>query len=133
MRKAAGIILIISGIVGLIGLVMGLTGIYLHLLPYLHLILPRIVSIALLVAGGVFCLRRRYWRACLASALLAVFIGISSTIDYLRYIATHNLGPLSDGPSSVVWGTWILLLGAVISTIFICLRKSEWQAQEIQG
>ena len=127
MRIAAGIILIISGIVGLIGLLMSLTGIYLHLLPYLPRILWRIVSIALLVAGGVFCLKRRYWRACLASALLALFIGISSTIDYLRYIATNRFGPLSDGPISMFWGIWILLLGAVISTIFICLRKKEWQ------
>jgi len=127
MRKAAGVILIISGIVGLVGLVMGLTGIYSHLLPYLHLILLRIVSIALLVTGGVFCLKRRYWGACLAAALLALFIGISSTIDYLRYIATHMLGPLSDGPVSMIWGTWILLLGAVISTVFIFVKKREWQ------
>lgn len=126
MRRAAGIILIISGTVGLIGLVFVLTGTYSHLLPYLHLILWRIVLVAILVAGGVFCLRRRYWRACLASALVALFIGISSTIDYLRYVATHNVRLLPGGPISMTWGIWILLLGAVISAIFICLRKSEW-------
>jgi len=131
MRKAAGILLIISGIVGLIGLVISLTGIYVDLLPYLHLILWRIISTALLVAGGVFCLKRRYWGACLASALFALFIGVSSTIDYLRYTATPNLGLLSSGPIPMTWGIWILLLGAVVSTIFICLRKSEWQ--EIKG
>lgn len=130
MRKAAGVILIISGIVGLIGLVMSLTGIYVELLRYLHLILWRIGSGALLVIGGVFCLKKRYWGPCLASALLALFIGISSTIDYLRYIATHMLGPLSDGPVSMIWGTWILLLGAVISTVFIYLRKSEWSESQ---
>ena len=130
MRIAAGIILIISGTVGLIGLVISLTGIYVNLLPYLPSILWRIVSVTLLVAGGVFCLRRWYWRACLASALLALFIGISSTIDYLRYVATHKLGPLSDGPISMTWGIWILLLGAVISTIFICLTRKEWQKSQ---
>jgi hypothetical protein len=130
MRKAAGIILIISGIVGLIGLVIVLTGIYSHLLPYLHVILLRIVSSALLVAGGVFCLKRRYWVACLASALFALFIGIASTIDYLRYIATYKFGPLSDGPISMTWGIWILLLGAVISTVFIFVKKKEWQKSQ---
>jgi hypothetical protein len=27
---------------------------------------------------------------------------------------------------SLAWGAWILLLAGVISTIFVCLRKSEW-------
>ena len=124
MRQAAGILLIIFGIFGLIGLAISLTGVYVELLRYLHLILWRIGSAALLISGGVFCLQRRYWRACLASALVALLIGISSTIDYLRYITT-NIGPL--GPISMTWGIWILLLGAVISTIFICLRRGEWQ------
>ena len=124
MRIAAAIILIISGIAGLIGLVMSLTGIYVELLRYLHLILWRIGSAALLISGGVFCLQRRYWGACMASALVALLIGISSTIDYLRYITT-NIGPL--GPISMTWGIWILLLGAVISTIFIIRRKKEWK------
>jgi len=126
MRKAAGIILISLGIFGLVGLVMSLStsNIYVELLRYLHLILWRIGSGALLVIGGVFCLRRRYWRACLASALFALFfIGIPSTIDYVRYIGTH-MGPLGRIP--MTWGIWILLLGAVISTIFIIRRKKEW-------
>jgi hypothetical protein len=129
MRKAAGIILIISGIVGLVGVVMSLStsNIYIELLDYLHLILWRIGSGAFLIVGGVFCLRRKYWGACLAAALFAVgFIGIPSTIDYFRYVATHKLGPLSDGPISMTWGIWIVLLGAVISTIFIIRRKKEW-------
>ena len=119
--------MIILGIVGLIGLVMSLSGIYVELLRYPYLILWRIGSAALIVSGGVFCLKRKYWGPCLASALFALFIGISSTIDHLRYIATNRFGPLSDGPISMIWGTWILLLGAVISTVFISLKKKEWQ------
>ena len=125
MRKAAGIILIILGMIGLIGLVLNLSNSGIDL-PFLFVILWRIGSAALLVSGGVFCLKRKYWRACLASALFTLFIGISSTIDYLRYVATHKLGPLSDGPISMTWGIWIVLLGAVISTIFIIRRKKEW-------
>jgi hypothetical protein len=129
MRKAAGIMLIISGVVGLVGLVMTLntSNIYVELLSYLHLILWRIGSGAFLVIGGVFCLRRRYWGACLATALVSLFIGISSTIDYVRYIET-NMRPL--GRISMTWGIWILLLGAVISTIFIIRRKKEWQQSQ---
>jgi hypothetical protein len=129
MRQAGGIILIALGMIGLIGLVVGVShsGVYLSLLPR---VLWRIGSGALLVAGGVFCLRRRYWGLCLASALFALFIGISSTIDNLRYISANRMGPLWDGPVGMVWGTWIVLLGAVISTIFISLTKKEWQKSQ---
>ena len=126
MRIAAGIVLIISGIVGIVGVVMSLStsNIYIELLRYLHLILWRIGSGAFLVIGGVFCLRRKYWGACLAAALFAVgFIGIPSTIDYVTYIGT-NITPF--GPIAMTWGIWIVLLGAVISTIFIIRRKKEW-------
>ena len=128
MRRAAGIILMVLGIVGLIGLVIVTSNIYVELPRYLYLILWRIGSAALLVIGGVFCLRRRYWRACLASALFALLIGISSTVDYLmiilRHITTYRMG--QAGPISMTWGIWILLLGAIISIIFIIRRKKEW-------
>jgi len=126
MRRAAGIILIILGIVGLIGLVRNLSnsGIY---LPVLFVILWRIGSGALLVTGGVFCLKRRYWGPCLASALLALLIGISSTIDMLRYMTTNRMGPVWPGGIALTWGIWIMVLGAVISIVFISLKKKEWQ------
>jgi hypothetical protein len=126
MRKAAGIILIISGVLGLIGLVIFLTGND-EVLRYIHFILWHIISITLLVAGGAFCLRKRYWRECLASALLALFMGLSSTIDYLRYIAAIRAGLFYGGGMSLAWGFWILLLVGVISIIFICLKRKEWQ------
>ena len=128
MRTAAGIILIAMGVVGLIGLVMSLSGVYVELPRYAYLILWRIGSAALLVIGGVYCLRRRYWRACLASALFALFIGVSSTIGYLSHIARNRIGPPWEGPISWTWGIWILLLGAVISTVFISLKRKEWQS-----
>ena len=128
MIKAAGIILIISGVLGLIGLVIGLIGIYVELLRYIHLILWRIISITVLVAGGVFCLRRRYWRECLATALLALFIGLSSTIDYLRYIAASGAGLFYDGRVfPMVWGAWILLFAGIISIIFIYRKRKGWR------
>lgn len=129
MRIAAGIILISLGVFGIVGLIMGLSnsGVYAELLRYILPILGRIASGALLVAGGVFCLKRRYWGACLASALVALLIGIPSTIDYVRWIKT-GMGP--SGPISMTWGIWILLLGAVISTIFISLTKKEWQKSQ---
>jgi len=118
MRRAAGIILIILGMIGLIGLVLNLSnsGIY---LPFLFVILWRIGSGALLVTGGVFCLRRRYWGPCLASALLALFIGIYSVVEMLLNV----LHPMA-------WGIWIMALGAVISIVFISLKKKEWQKSQ---
>jgi hypothetical protein len=124
MRKAAGIILIVSGIVGAIGLVIHLTGIYFELPRTLYIILWRIASAALLISGGVFCLRRRYWRVCLASAAVAVFIGAVSTIDYLRSIVIGR--PLVRELVNFSWGVWILLVAGVIAVIFITRRRREW-------
>jgi len=122
MRKAAGIILIILGMIGLIGLVRALSDSGVDP-SSLGVILWRIASGALLVIGGVFCLRRRYWPACLASALLALFIGISSTISSLQL-------PPPVGPLFMTWGTWIMIGGAAISTIFIIRRRKDWQKSQ---
>ena len=127
MRIAAGIILISLGTVGLAGLVISLTYIPSELLRLIFPILGRIASGVLLVAGGVFCLRKRYWGACLASALVALLIGIPSTIDYVRWVQTA-MWPLEL--ISMTWGIWILLLGAVISTIFIAVTKKQWQKSQ---
>jgi hypothetical protein len=118
MRKTAGIILIILGMWGLIGLITVL--IFLSapgMNPYLPFFLWRIICAPFFVIGGVFCLRKKYWRVCLASALLAVFIGIAIIV-----------APLLEGRYFfIAWENWIRVLGAVISTLFIFLTKKEWQ------
>ena len=118
MRKTAGIILIILGMWGLIGLITVL--IFLSapgMNPYLPFFLWRIICAPFFVIGGVFCLRKKYWRVCLASTLLAVFIGIAEVV-----------APLVEGRYFfMTWQTWILALGGLISTIFISLRKKAWQ------
>jgi len=118
MRKAAGIMLIILGMWGLIGLISGIIVLSdSGMNPYLPFFLWRIICIPFFVIGGVFCLRKKYWRVCLASALLAVFIGIAIVV-----------APLLEGRHFfMAWQTWILVLGALIATIFISLRKREWQ------
>jgi hypothetical protein len=81
MRKAAGIILIILGMWGLTGLIGGIIILSdSDMNPYLPFFLWRIICIPFFVIGGVFCLRKKYLRVCLASALLAVFIGIAVVV-----------------------------------------------------
>ncbi len=118
MRKAAGIILIILGMWGLYGLIVGIIITSDSVWnPYLPFFLWRIICAPFFVIGGVFCLRKKYWRVCLASALLAVFIGIAIIV-----------APLLEGRYFfIAWETWIRVLGAVISTLFISLTKKEWQ------
>ena len=122
MRKAAGIILIIFGALGVISLVILLTGLVntFSFIPVLMLptILLEIVPSAFFVIGGVFCLRRKYWRVCLASASFAALIGIF-------VVVTLSLGRaifLGEG-----WIPWIAVLAAVISVIFISRTRKEWQ------
>jgi hypothetical protein len=120
MRKAAGIILIVSGALGLIGLVRFLAGLVstLSFVSAVPTILLEIAPIAFFIIGGAFCLGRKHWRVCLASASLAASIGIF-------LLVTLSLGRailLGRG-----WISWIGVLAAIISVIFISLSRREWQ------
>jgi len=121
MRKAAGIILLILVVFGLVTTiihVIDLIGFPSHSLldmlwPFVY---TRIVWGGFFVAAGVLCLKRKYWGLCLATALFGFLSPIPVVVE-----------PLLRGIFiSAFWETWILIIGALISTIFICLRKSEW-------
>jgi len=122
MRKAAGIILIIFGALGVISVVILLTGLVntFSFIPVFMVptILLEIVPSGFFVIGGVFCLRRRYWRVCLASASFAALIGIFVVVALLLGSAIF----LAEA-----WIPWIAVLAAVISVIFISLTRKEWQ------
>ena len=75
-----------------------------------------IVYGALFVTGGILCIGKRYWGLCLISALLALVGGIYTVVQALWL-----------GYSLLTWETWILVVGAVIATIFISLTKHEWE------
>ncbi len=127
MRIAAGIILIILGVLNVPGLLV-LRGLVLSLI-FSHIpiyvvpgILLAIVQAPFFITGGIFCLRRKYWRVCLASASFAVLVGVSGLVTVLlsRYVF--------EG-----WSDWnmarvlVLLLAEVIAVIFIVHTKKEWQ------
>lgn len=121
MRIAAGIILIILGVFGIRYLIIILWGLMIGLssIPFsvVLTIISYIVAVVLFVTGGVFCLRKKYWRVCLASASFAVFIPIVTVV-----------GPsVVSGRFIMPWNAWFMVIGAVISTVFISLSKKEWQ------
>jgi len=76
-----------------------------------------IILAVFVVTGGVFCLIKRVWGLCLASALFAVFTGIVSSMG---------------GFSSSNWIAWSLILVGIISTIFVCVTRKEWQKSQAQ-
>ena len=122
MRKAAGIILIILGVVVLVELiyVSAMSGFNIpssYFLSRLWMLVSRVIVYGgLLVAGGVLCFKRRYWGLCLVSALLTLFFKIIPVVEGL--LRGHLYG---------TWGTWILIPGALIATIFISRTRKEWQ------
>jgi hypothetical protein len=92
MRQAAGIMLIIFGMFLLNTVVSALRGYGIHVNEIVSNLLM-IIPVAFLITGGVFCLMRKYWRVCLASAWLAVFIMLVSSIGSL--------------PPGLGWLSWI--------------------------
>jgi len=135
MRKAAGIILITSGVLFICDLILILFvleimfGILSFLSFLIHVpgfvfFLGLFVVAAFSITGGIFCLRRKYWRVCLASASFAVF--------YLVFFLVLSPFPWVSSWShpiyiSTRWPIWVMLVAAVISVIFILRTKKEWE------
>ena len=129
MRQAAGIILIILGIVRVVNMFITMSvmlGQFIdsHSLFEAVWILGYwpIVYGALFITGGILCIGKKYWGLCLTSALLALVGCIYTVVQALLRGHLDNLGDFL-----ITWETWILVVGAVISTVFISLSRKEWQ------
>ena len=116
MRQAAGIMLIIFGMLLLNTVVSALRGYGIDVYDLVFNLLM-IIPIAFLITGGIFCLRKKYWRVCLASAWLAVFIMI------LWLTGSH--------PYAFRWLSWVFSILGTLPIIFLYLTKKEWRG--IQG
>ena len=116
MRKAAGIMLIIFGILLLNTLVSALRGYDIHVYQIVSNLLM-IIPVAFLIAGGIFCLQKKYWKVCLASAWLAVFIMLVSLIGSLPY--------------GLDWLPWVSSILGTLSIVFVYLTKQEWKGMQV--
>jgi hypothetical protein len=128
MRKAAGIILIALSVYFICSLIATLVvfGIDFLLAPFFIpspqgfiaavVILGSVALAAFYITCGIFCLRRKYWRVCLASASFAVLFSV------------WGLGG-SVLSSNILMGSipWGMLVAEVIAVIFIVRTKKEWQ------
>jgi hypothetical protein len=131
MRKAAGIMLIIYGAVLMYVTVGDLISDFRHIREPVFTILllviffAFIVTVAFIVTGGVFCLKRKYWKLCFASALLAVFVMIYWISGMARLRPPLYSLPL---PPFLAWYLSILIIIAgALPIIFVCIRKREWE------
>lgn len=119
MRIAAGIIMIIIGAT-LLG-----NNVFLLWVYYVGRIYPlEVFTFAWVIfasIGGIMCIMRRYWGVCLASAIAAVVLGIFG----FRLVFAGVWGML--GIILLIFGFPLAVVGGVVSTVFISLRKKEWQ------
>ena len=121
MRIAAGILMITYGVKTIVFFVGSLSDWGFH--GYLDALgLFVIISAVFIITGGVFCLKRKYWKLCFTSALLAVFMIIS----WIYLLTGFRFPPPSPSP----YFAWFLLPWLITGTpaiIFVCIRKREWQ------
>ena len=122
MRKAAGIMLMIYGAASLCFSVGGIMSEFRHVREPVLTILFLVVFYAFTVTGGVFCVKRKYWRLCFTSALLAVLMMINWIYWYTRFSF-----PPPFLPSFLVSYVLLLVVTGTLSIIFVCIRKREWQ------
>ena len=118
MRIAAGILMIIGAALGIImlhaayGYIPGLLG----WLPWFW---------AFFVGGGgLYTLKRKAWRLCLASSILLLPMGTVLPFLVLTDALSHG-EPVT--PFAVGITTLFFVLG-IIPIIFVCLRKREWES-----
>ena len=120
MRKAAGILLIILGVAAIGLSIASVSGLITYYIKYNQPTPPDYLYIIIaafavfFITGGVFCLKRKYWRPCFTSSLLLhVFMTLLLFIFPWAFFLWLWLIPV-----------WILPL------IFISLRKSEWSESQ---
>ena len=122
MRKAAGIMLIIYGAVLLYVTIGGLISEARHIrdpvftILFMVIFFAFIVTGAFIIIGGVFCLKRKYWKLCFASALLAVLMMIFWWPGIFGFL-----------PRASAWWVWSSIIAGILPLIFVCIRKREWQ------
>jgi hypothetical protein len=113
MRKAAGILMMLHG-VKTIGFFVGFRGETGWVFPDEFLadfLIGVIVAAVFIIAGGVFCLKRKYWIISFASSLLL----------YTFYVLSYFLPPYS------LWFKVLSPLVGIPPIIFVCPRRSEWR------
>ena len=115
MRIAAGILMVAFGLFLLITGVSHLTG-YGFDVYYLASSLLLIIPAIFVITAGIFCLQRKYWKVCFASALVTLVIMILWLTGYA---------------ADSIWSAWVVSMVGTFPIIFVCLTKKEWQ--EIQG
>jgi len=130
MRKAAGIILIILGVVTLGGMILDAVNMSFLDFPDFRLsvlmgTVPHgVVFGGFLVAGGVYCFKRRYWGLCLVSAVVPLGLWISLVV---LGVVQGLMEGFAEAGLPELWRIWFLVFGTLVSTIFIGMRKKEWQ------
>jgi hypothetical protein len=124
MRIAAGIILIILGMAAISLFIVDVFGLITH--PYEHIVSTPPYYVYIIVAtlavffiiGGVFCLKRKYWRLCFTSSL---FLHIFMTL-----LLVSNLFVFP-------WMSflWLSLIPVwILPIIFVCIKKREWSESQ---
>jgi len=123
LRIAAGILMIVVGIALLVHFAPLLIaeGVGSYDLPFINLVMA--ISALFFVTGGVFCLRRKYWRVCFASSLiLLVLLAFLLLILWILYLLLPPYGP----------GWWMVvpIPVGILPIVFVCLRRREWSGSK---
>jgi hypothetical protein len=123
MRIAAGILMIIVGIALLVNFVPLLIedGVGTFDLPFVNLVM--VISALFFVAGGVFCLKRKYWRVCFASSLLLLVL--LALLLLILWVVWSLLPPYAP-----VWWMAVPIPVGILPIVFVCLRRREWQKSQ---
>ena len=121
MRIAAGILMIIYSVrtIVFVGGTLSVQGFGTYPLV---MSLAAIISAVFIITGGVFCLKRKYWKLCFASSLVLLLFLMFELVFIYPFAFGFSIVNLPQNVYMAISLPW-----GILPLIFVCLRKSEWQ------
>jgi hypothetical protein len=116
VRKAAGILMVITAIVLLVVVAVSSAALggwitYDNFMDVLFLVFC-LAWVGFIIMGGVFCLQRKHWSLCFTSSLFLLLLMILLSLSL---------------PPPITWVALFLIPGGILPITFVCLKKREWE------
>jgi hypothetical protein len=126
MRRVAGILMIMYGVKTIVFkfVVPLIRWGFLYALG-LEMDLIVVISAVFIITGGVFCLKRKYWKLCFASSLALLLFLMFELVFIFPLAFGFNIFLIPQFIDMIISLPW-----GILPLIFVCIKKREWSESQ---